>query len=219
MLLLFTFLLQPFVVLVFWVTYDESRILSNYGISLSVVILYLLSAIVIAFFTIINMIMIFHLLECYLEVDFDHLIAKLLNRFFNRTVFWKASDEDINTEINVAFRGADHYCLSWQFFFILAIYISSMILVMLGISIMISSTYNPFNDQATSLIIIFWCIFTITSIWLIQKLGYWLNIDNWRGFDANSDNINAVHDLSVKEEIHVRDNTDQGTNLQLICSN
>lgn len=92
MLLFFTFLLQPFVVLVFWVTYDESRILSNYGISYGVVILYLLSAIVIAFFTIINMIMIFHLLESYLEVDFDQIINRLLGRFLNRTVFWKACD-------------------------------------------------------------------------------------------------------------------------------
>lgn len=78
--------------MVFWVTYDESMVLKNYGISLGVVILYLLSAIVIAFFTIINMIMIFHLLECYLEIDFDHIIVKLLNRFFNRNVFWKALD-------------------------------------------------------------------------------------------------------------------------------
>lgn len=61
-LLLFTFFLQPFVVLVYWITYDESAILSNYGISPNVVILYLLSAVVIAFFTIINMILIFHLL-------------------------------------------------------------------------------------------------------------------------------------------------------------
>lgn len=61
-LLLFTFFLQPFVILVYWITYDESTILNNYGISSNVVILYLLSAIVIAFFTIINMILIFHLL-------------------------------------------------------------------------------------------------------------------------------------------------------------
>lgn len=61
-LLFFTFLLQPFVVLVFWVTYDESSLLSNYGMDYEVVILYLLSAVVIAFFTIGSMVMIFHLL-------------------------------------------------------------------------------------------------------------------------------------------------------------
>lgn len=74
-----------------------------------------------------------------------------------------------------------------------------MILVMLGISIMISSAYNPFIDQAAIPVTLFWLIFTISSIWLIQKIGYKLNIDNWREFDTNSNNINAIHDLSVKE--------------------
>lgn len=74
-----------------------------------------------------------------------------------------------------------------------------MILVMLGISIMISSAYNPFIDQATIPVTLFWLVFTISSIWLIQKIGYKLNIDNWREFDTNSNNINAIHDLSVKE--------------------
>ena len=60
--MIFTFFLQPFVVLVFWITYDESLILSKYGISSNTVILYLLSAVVIAIFTIINVILIFHLL-------------------------------------------------------------------------------------------------------------------------------------------------------------
>jgi hypothetical protein len=61
-LLLFTFLLQPFTILVYWITYDESAILSNYGITSDTVILYLMSAAVIAIFTMINVIIIFHLL-------------------------------------------------------------------------------------------------------------------------------------------------------------
>jgi len=70
LLLLFTFILQPFTILVYWITYDESAVLSNYGISSDTVILYLLSAVVIAAFTIANVIIIFHLLESYLEKDF-----------------------------------------------------------------------------------------------------------------------------------------------------
>lgn len=85
-------MLQPFVILVYWMTYDESGVLANYGISYGVVILYLLSAVVVAIFTIMNMIMIFHLLESYLEVDFDHKIGELLSRFFNRKLFWKSND-------------------------------------------------------------------------------------------------------------------------------
>jgi len=54
--------MQPFVVLVFWLTYYESAFLSNYGITFNTVILYLLSAVVIGVFSVINIILIFHLL-------------------------------------------------------------------------------------------------------------------------------------------------------------
>lgn len=206
-LLLFTFFLQPFVVLVYWITYDESAILSNYGISPNVVILYLLSAVVIAFFTIINMILIFHLLQSYLEIDFDEQIVSMLNRFINRKIFWKARDQDINKSINIEFRGAEHYCISWQFFFILTIFVSAMILVMLGLSIMINVYYNPFKDIAVSFVLLFWCCFTIASIWLIQILAYKFNIDGWYEFENNSKNPNAIADFSVKEEIAKKDNS------------
>lgn len=182
MLLFFTFILQPFFILVAWVTYDESGILNNYGISNRVVILYLLSAVVIMCFTVVNMIMIFHLLECYLDVDFEDIISKLLHRFENRKVFWKAHDEDINPQIHVAFRGADHYCLSWQFFFILAIYIGAMVFIIIGISIMINSSYNPFKDIAMTVVALFWCGFVVTLIWFVQRVGFLINVDNWKQF-------------------------------------
>lgn len=130
----------------------------------------------IAIFTIINVILIFHLLECYLEIDFEEPIIELISRFENREVFWKADDEDINLSIATTLRGADHYCLSFQFFFLLTIYIMSMILIMLGISIMMNVGYNPFEDIATVLIIIFWSTFLAIFIWLIKKIGGKCNI-------------------------------------------
>lgn len=92
-------------------------------------------------------------------------------------MFWKANDEDLNMEIKVTYRGADHYCLSWQFFFILAIYVGSMSLVIIGLSIMINSNYNPFKDSAMVLVLIFWSLFIILAIWLVKKLAYKLDID------------------------------------------
>lgn len=90
--LIFTFFLQPFVILVYWVTYEESAVLENYGITPDTVILYMLSALVIAVFTIFNVIIIFHLLESYLERDFEEMILSQLERFMNRKLFWKALD-------------------------------------------------------------------------------------------------------------------------------
>ena len=200
--LLFTFFVQPFVVLVYWITYDESKILNSYGISSSVIILYLLSAITIAAFTIINVILICHLLECYIEINFEKITTQLLERFRNRKIFWKAHDEDINKVIGASLRGADHYCLSWQFFLLLAVYVSSMILVMLGISILMNSEYNPFKDVVIILIFIFWYCFVRFLIWLIQSLARKLNVDSWADLDTSHNNQNAIKDVvSVNEKL------------------
>ena len=195
--LLFTFFVQPFVVLVYWITYDESRILNSYGIASNVVILYLLSAITIATFTSLNVILIFHLLESYVEVDFQKITESLLKRFEDREVFWKANDEDINMGISPELRGADHYCLSWQFFLLLTVYIGSMILVMLGISILMNIDYNPLKDAVNLISIIFWYCFVKTLIWCIQTLGYKLNIDNWADRDSKNNKFNTI--ISYKE--------------------
>lgn len=82
-----------------------------------------------------------------------------------------------------------------------------MILVMLGLSIMINVYYNPFKDIAVSFVLLFWCCFTIASIWLIQSLAYKFNIDGWYEFENNSKNPNAIADFSVKEEIAKKDNS------------
>lgn len=91
-----------------------------------------------------------------------------------------------------------------------------MVLVMLGFSILIDCKHNPFNDTATGPVVLFWLAFTVLCIWLIQKLAYCLNIDNWKDFEENSRNANAVADFSVKEEINVKGDQEQGTNQQLI---
>ena len=99
-----------------------------------------------------------------------------MERFQTRNKFWKANDEDINIKIGTTFRGADHYCLSFQFFFILTIYISSMILIMLGTSIMMNVSYNPFSDEATILIVTFWSVFLIFFIWLLKQIAIKINL-------------------------------------------
>jgi hypothetical protein len=55
-----------------------------------------------------------------------------------------------------------------------------MSIVILGISIMINSKYNPFKDQAMPLIIVFWLLITFIGIWLVQKIAYGVDIDQWR---------------------------------------
>ena len=92
-------------------------------------------------------------------------------------VYWKANDQDINHSINPNLRGVAHYCLSSQFFFILTIYLSGMILLLLGMAVTFNTSYNMFDDIAAAPISIFWIIITIflqnISKMLAMKLNIW----------------------------------------------
>lgn len=68
--MIYTFLVNPFVVFIFWLTYDENAVLEAYGIVYNTVVLYILSALVIGVFSVINIIMIFHILESYMGLSF-----------------------------------------------------------------------------------------------------------------------------------------------------
>lgn len=81
MAMIYTFLVNPFVVFILWIVYDETKILTNYGISYNTVVLYILSALVIGVFSVINIIMIFHMLENYIGMSFEEQINDVLMRF------------------------------------------------------------------------------------------------------------------------------------------
>ncbi len=196
----FTFFIQPIVVLLFWLTYDENNVLNNYGISYNTVVLYFLSAIVVFIFSIINIIMIFHVLECYLDLDFQEPIRALLERYEHRTVFWKVDDEDINTSLDTKLRGADHYCLSSQFFFLLTIYVGSMIIVIIGITIMINSSYNCFKDIAVLPIVLFWYIIINILTTLIKYLAIKLNVWGYQDY-LNADSQVKKKKFKIDDEI------------------
>lgn len=104
----------------------------------------------------------------------------------------------MSKKVEMESRGADHYCLSWQLFFILTICIGAMIFIILGTSIMINVEYNPFKDVTATLVVLFWFCFVNVSIWLIQTIGRKINFDNWAEYENNSNNLNAIADYSLK---------------------
>lgn len=89
--IIYTYALNPFIVFLLWVVYDESQILANYGMTYSTVILYLLSALVLGLFSVINIILVFSMVENYIvSMQFEGQINDLLRRFDVRRTFWKA---------------------------------------------------------------------------------------------------------------------------------
>lgn len=82
-----------------WITYKTSSVLSNFAIAYENCILYLLSSIVLALFYQINIIIIFHVLELYLNFDYKGLLKKLLDRVDNKKTFWITDEDKINKDI------------------------------------------------------------------------------------------------------------------------
>lgn len=92
--IIYTCSLNPFIVFLLWIIYDESQVLANYGMTYSTVILYLLSALVIGVFNVINIILVFSMVENYIvSMEFEGQVNDVLRRFDVRRTFWKA-DED-----------------------------------------------------------------------------------------------------------------------------
>ena len=73
--------LQPIVVMMLWITYNSSSILSNFSIASQNCILYMLSSVILAISYQFNVFIIFHVLELYFNFDYKNMIEELLERF------------------------------------------------------------------------------------------------------------------------------------------
>ena len=80
--------LQPIVVLMLWITYNSSSILTNFQIAAKNCILYMLSSIILAFSYQLNVLVIFHVLELYFNFDYKKMVEELLGRFADKQAFW-----------------------------------------------------------------------------------------------------------------------------------
>ena len=74
-----------------------------------------------------------------------------------------------------------------------------MILIMLGLSIMMNVSYNPFKDVATIPIILFWYMFLIFFIWFLKQCALKVNLWNCGDYESRVSNINKV-EVSLKED-------------------
>jgi hypothetical protein len=76
-----SWIVQPFAILTMWLTYNESLILQNYVIAEKFTTIYLLSAVMIGVFTVLNMVVLFFLLENYRGWDIEENIKRLLDNY------------------------------------------------------------------------------------------------------------------------------------------
>lgn len=60
---------QPVIFIILWGTYSANTILSNYQITTTTINLYFLSSVIIGMFSLINIIITFQSVECYLNIN------------------------------------------------------------------------------------------------------------------------------------------------------
>ena len=173
------YILQPIVVLMLWITYNSSAIMSNFQIAPQNCILYFLSTIILAVCYQINIIIIINVLEVYFNYDYKKLIEKLLDRFQMKKTFWITDEEYNKTEVEgleTKLRGCYKYCLSSQMFFVVSLFCFSMYLFVIGFTTIIASHSNIFKDPFIIFIVAFWLLNLHLFKWILMKIVYFLDI-------------------------------------------
>jgi len=72
----------------------------------------------------------------------------------------------------------DHLCFSSQYFFILTLYATGMVFLMLGMQTIIAADYNPYNDVAAYYTIVIFILICLVVYYVTLFVGKTLRI--WR---------------------------------------
>ena len=130
---------------------------SYYGIGIQVIIIYFLFTVVIIPFQIVLDILFLNVEEWYHGQPIHDYLDYLAFRFKTRKARWKSNETQVNVFIEENMRSLDKMCFSSQYFFVVTIYLSGMIQLILGIQILIfnNTGYNMFADFGTIPLVMF----------------------------------------------------------------
>ena len=76
-------------------------------------------------------------------------------RYDNRGMRWKGHEPNMDETLDSSIQSLDQLCFSSQFYFFNALYGSSMVLLLMGATIMLREEYNVFADPLFPLITAF----------------------------------------------------------------
>ncbi|CAG9311278.1 unnamed protein product [Blepharisma stoltei] len=183
---------------IIWNFYDATQIAANYGISTSSFPLYFYFALMILPFQIIIDVLMHNANECFNGWAIHDFLDYMNTRFKNRKQVWALLDPQNDSAIEKENQRLYRLCFSSQFFFMCALFDTGMILSAIGINtILIYNSYNPFDDKALILIILFaWSICYFTE-WICMKLGKYFRV--WHIQNDENENGNDEKDNKAEE--------------------
>ncbi len=186
-----------------WVFYSVNNLIPGYGIAEPDIIFYLLYGIVIIPFQLSNDILHFNIAEFYHGEKIYEYLKNLVERYKNRKMTWKGSDDDVDIDMDEMSRRVDQFCFSSQYFFLMTIGTSGVYFMLLGGQTLVSSGYNPFNDVASYYTIIIFIVLTVALYYATFHAGKLLRIWKIQITDKSGDSSTMnpkSEESSISEE-------------------
>merc|ERR1719478_2078349 len=149
--------------------YDESQILSSYGITPREMDYYMSFQITMTAFQIITDVLILNVLELFHGWRLVDYFEYCNYRFVNRPARWKGIGETADETVAPHLRSLDLMCFSEQFYFMCTMNILGIMMWLIGLQIVIVHDWNMFDDPASSICFIS-CIITCK----LFKEGYYI---------------------------------------------
>lgn len=161
-----------------WIFYDETQLAQDYGIAEADVIFYFLFSLVVIPFQIIVDALHYNIAEHYHGLKFFEYLSTGRTRYNARKTIWKLDDDDIDMSFPEKLQRLDQSCFSNQFYFVVTIYVTGMMLLIFGMQTIISAEHNIFADVASYYIVVLFLGICTAIFFLSKFLGKKLRIWN-----------------------------------------
>ena len=85
-------------------------------------------------------------------------------------------EDTLDECINDSMRSLDQMCFSSQYYFMLALYLNGLMLMVLGMEMMIRHDYNMWSDPVMLILLVFTCCMSYLAENILKCLASWVSI-------------------------------------------
>ena len=174
----------PFTIFILMWFREETGVIVEYGIRQTDMAYYLLFALIIIGFQLCADTFLHNVMELtHGWKIYDYLVYSRY-RFLQRETRWKGMEDSLDECIDEGLRTLDQMCFSSQYYLMVTIHVSGILLVMLATESMIRHSYNMFADPALLLIVPLILIILFLSKKIATKIAMKCNL--WQLKHANT---------------------------------
>ena len=180
-------LMNPLIVLFILAFAEETGIPANYSINSQDLQYYLLFCLLIILPQCVLDCFLMNTIECFHRYPVFDYMEFARYRFKTRQKRWKADEPNVDETLQARHQSVDQLCFSSQFYFSTALHNWGILLLVMGVTVMYSQSYNMFADSLLPLFFLFAVFSTMLSIKLAVALA-----DRTRLWEKKSDSDSAL---------------------------